>query len=181
MTMFGLPKTATLAILAATIASSGFAQDVQTKQYDDGGVYEGTFVDGKQDGTGTYRLPNGYEYTGQWVAGEIRGQGIATFPNGSVYEGTFVAGKPEGQGRITFADGGTFEGEWVDGNITGPRHCRVCQRRRLRGRIPQRDAQRHRHHDQPRRLYLRRRMGEWRKRKAKAKSPIRMARFMKAH
>ena len=62
---------------------------VLTKQYDDGGVYEGTFRGGLQHGTGTYRLPNGYEYSGDWVDGEIKGQGIARFPNGSIYEGHF--------------------------------------------------------------------------------------------
>ena len=53
--------------------------DVQTKQYDDGGVYEGTFKDGVQHGMGTYKLPNGYEYTGQWEDGEIKGEGICCF------------------------------------------------------------------------------------------------------
>ena len=42
----------------AAFAQSG---EVVLKQYEDGGVYEGTFKDGKQDGIGTYRLPNGYE------------------------------------------------------------------------------------------------------------------------
>ena len=73
----GIGKT----ILATTLAYAVFtgtvaAQDGQvlTKQYDDGGVYEGTFLNGLQHGTGTYRLPNGYEYTGDWVEGEIRGE-----------------------------------------------------------------------------------------------------------
>ena len=66
--------------LALTIAatSMGYAQNtgaVETKQYDDGGIYEGTFKDGKQHGTGNYRLPSGYEYNGEWVDGEIKGQG----------------------------------------------------------------------------------------------------------
>ena len=59
MTMFGLPKAVAVAIIATSLASHAAAQEVQTKQYDDGGIYEGTFVDGKQDGTGTYRLPKG--------------------------------------------------------------------------------------------------------------------------
>jgi hypothetical protein len=59
-----------------TAQVSGFA----TTQDEDGGVYEGTFQDGLQHGTGTYRLPNGYEYTGEWVAGKIEGRGIARFP-----------------------------------------------------------------------------------------------------
>ena len=73
--------------------------EVITKQYDDGSVYEGTFRNGRQDGTGTYRLPNGYEYSGDWVAGEISGQGIAKYPNGSVYEGAFEQGPAAGQGQ----------------------------------------------------------------------------------
>ena len=111
-----------VAALALTLgAPFALAQDdtVITKQYDDGGVYEGTFKEGRQHGTGTYRLPNGYEYSGAWVEGEIAGQGTARFPNGSVYEGQFAKGKPEGMGKITFADGGTYEGEWVDGRIEG--------------------------------------------------------------
>jgi len=65
MAMFGLSRSVVAAVLAAGLATGGYAQTVQTKQYDDGGVYEGTFLDGKQHGTGTYRLPNGYEYTGE--------------------------------------------------------------------------------------------------------------------
>ena len=95
---------AQLALLSPVLAQNA---SVVTKQYDDGGVYEGTFKNGLQHGTGTYRLPNGYEYTGTWTNGEILGEGVANFPNGSVYEGSFAKGKPEGQGQITFADGGT--------------------------------------------------------------------------
>ncbi len=71
MAMFGISKTVVAAVLATGLATSGYAQTVETKQYDDGGIYEGTFLDGKQHGTGTYRLPNGYEYTGEWIEGEI--------------------------------------------------------------------------------------------------------------
>jgi hypothetical protein len=64
-----------LALLPLPLA----AQDAQvlTKQYDDGGVYEGTFRGGVQHGIGTYKLPNGYEYSGEWIDGEIKGQGVA--------------------------------------------------------------------------------------------------------
>ena len=46
-------------------AAPAFAQSADkavTKQYDDGGVYTGTFQNGLQHGTGSYVLPNGYEY-----------------------------------------------------------------------------------------------------------------------
>ena len=86
---FGIrSKTVSLGIAGALLfASPILAQQgdsVVTKQYDDGGVYEGTFKEGRQHGTGTYRLPNGYEYSGEWVDGGILGQGVARFPNGSV-------------------------------------------------------------------------------------------------
>ena len=80
------------AFLVFSVPFSVGAQDdvVVTKQYDDGGMYEGTFKNGLQHGIGTYRLPNGYEYSGEWVDGEILGVGVAKFPNGSVYEGNFI-------------------------------------------------------------------------------------------
>ena len=74
-----ISRTGFIAAFTLSLALSGaaFAQDGQvlTKQYDDGGVYEGTFKNGLQHGTGTYQLPNGYEYSGNWVDGEILGKG----------------------------------------------------------------------------------------------------------
>ena len=82
-----LPTAFLIATLALPAANSVWAQDgeVVTKQYDDGSVYEGTFLNGRQHGTGTYRLPSGFEYTGEWAEGEITGQGTARYPNGSIY------------------------------------------------------------------------------------------------
>ena len=54
----------------ALLSGAAQAQAIETKQYEDGGVYEGQFLNGRQHGQGTYRLPNGYEYTGEWFEGE---------------------------------------------------------------------------------------------------------------
>ena len=57
-------KVTALFLLTALASGPAFGQsdgEIVTKQYDDGSVYEGTFRNGRQDGTGTYRLPNGYE------------------------------------------------------------------------------------------------------------------------
>lgn len=72
---------ATLFMGTLVVGTFAFAQqgEVVSKQYDDGGIYEGTFQDGLQHGIGTYRLPNGYEYTGDWVEGEIKGDGVARY------------------------------------------------------------------------------------------------------
>ena len=42
--------------MAMVLAGAASAQDgdIVTKEYDDGGVYEGTFKDGKQHGTGSH-------------------------------------------------------------------------------------------------------------------------------
>ncbi|MFT6652426.1 MAG: hypothetical protein ACJAX2_002291, partial [Celeribacter sp.] len=111
-----LSLTTALAIPNFALAQEG---GVQTRQYDEGGLYKGTFQDGQQHGTGTYSLPNGFEYTGDWVMGEIKGQGVARYPDGAVYEGAFEQGKQHGFGKITYADGGTYEGDWENGIITG--------------------------------------------------------------
>ena len=72
------------AAFLAVLSLPAQAQDgeIITKQYDDGSVYEGTFLNGRQHGTGTYKLPSGFEYSGDWVEGEITGRGTAGYPNG---------------------------------------------------------------------------------------------------
>ena len=56
-----------IAAFGGAVAQGG---DIQTKQYEDGGIYEGTFKNGLQHGSGTYTLPNGYEYSGEWRDGD---------------------------------------------------------------------------------------------------------------
>jgi len=110
---------ATIAILGVCVSPAFAEGEFRTKQYEEGGIYEGMFKDGVRHGTGTYTLPDGFTYKGQWVNGEIQGQGIAKYPNGSLFEGQFSDGKPNGQGTITFADGGSYQGDWLNGKITG--------------------------------------------------------------
>ena len=95
------------------------ASDVQIKQYSNGGIYEGEFLDGKQHGTGKYTSADGYEYSGQWVNGVIEGIGTAKYSDGSIYTGSFKSSKPSGTGKLVFLDGGSYDGEWEDGNFHG--------------------------------------------------------------
>ena len=108
-----------VAVAALAPAMAWAQEQVLTKEYDNGGVYQGTFVDGRQHGQGSYRLPSGYAYEGEWIEGRIEGDGRATFPNGSVYVGHFLAGQPDGKGKITYPDGGSYEGDWKAGRIEG--------------------------------------------------------------
>lgn len=50
--------------------------------------YQGQFLDGKKNGSGTMVMDNGNIYKGQWVKGQK--QGLGTFyeqSSGAVYEG----------------------------------------------------------------------------------------------
>ena len=70
-----MSKTLTrlLVFAAASAAGAALAQDgeVQTKQYEDGGIYEGTFKAGKRQGTGTMRYASGEEASGDWDNGAL--------------------------------------------------------------------------------------------------------------
>ena len=59
-------------VLILQIAVSGVAwaqsANVVTKQYDDGGIYEGTFKNGLQDGKGTYK-GKGKQQGGCYICG----------------------------------------------------------------------------------------------------------------
>ncbi len=71
----------------------------------DGGLsYEGTFVHGCMDGSGTYQTDL-YEYVGGFRRGKFHGHGVLTCFGGSRLEGDFVYG--------------TFSGKLVD-DWTGP-------------------------------------------------------------
>ena len=54
-------KITHLLLVTATLLLSGTAQaqtaTIQSKQYEDGGYYEGKFKNGRQHGQGTYSLP----------------------------------------------------------------------------------------------------------------------------
>ena len=72
-----------LLILLLGSRQISYANDnIQLKQYESGGIYEGEFNEGKQHGKGKYSLPNGYVYEGEWLNGKIEGKGKAQYPDG---------------------------------------------------------------------------------------------------
>lgn len=91
----------------------------QTKQFENGDVWEGRYVNGKMSGVCTYKWASGGEYYGDFLEGKRTGFGIHNWKSGSVYEGEFLSGTLNGTGRYTWADGGVFIGKYVNEHSSG--------------------------------------------------------------
>lgn len=101
------------------------------------GEYTGAYSNGKPNGLGTARYPNGTVYTGQWAEGKREGHGFEENlamgtvyeggwrndlknghggyrlkKTGAVYDGEFYDDKKEGRGTCRFADGDVYTGQW---------------------------------------------------------------------
>lgn len=76
--------------------------------------YEGSFSEGKKNGTGVLYLNNGNVYSGEFFNDVAEGKGKITFPNGNVYNGKFSNGSAVGRGRMKYANGDKYEGEFSD-------------------------------------------------------------------
>ena len=94
-------------------------------EYDEDGllVYEGNFVDGLYDGTGSRYEAGVLVYQGDFSAGTANGMGTAYSDGVMCYEGAFVNGLYEGEGTEYNADGsvrykGSFAGGLYDGTGT---------------------------------------------------------------
>ena len=83
--------------------------------YEDGGSYEGEWLDGQPQGRGCSIASDGTVYEGEWRNGQRHGHGRMAFASGAVYEGEWVAGKRHGRGRDVWADGGVYEGDFEEG------------------------------------------------------------------
>ncbi|OZB19373.1 MAG: PEGA domain-containing protein [Marinobacter sp. 34-60-7] len=90
-----------------------------TWQDDNGLRYEGHFVDGQFEGSGTAWYPDGSRYQGDWKAGERHGEGTWRSADGSEYTGQFASNLFEGRGTLTLADGDVLAGTWVQGQLNG--------------------------------------------------------------
>jgi len=84
--------------------------------------YEGSYKNGKKDGTGKMTFPSNDIYTGEWKENKMHGTGTYEYKKtGDIYSGTFVEGQKEGEGCYEFgADSSKLKGKWEKGKfITG--------------------------------------------------------------
>mmetsp|Transcript_25251 Transcript_25251/g.45427 ORF Transcript_25251/g.45427 Transcript_25251/m.45427 type:complete len:390 (-) Transcript_25251:1767-2936(-) len=90
-----------------------------TVTWENGGKYDGEWVDGKANGHGIMNYGNGDKYDGGWKDGCRFGQGTHDFKDGGVYEGQWCNAAPDGQGKMTLKNGSHYEGAWKDGKWHG--------------------------------------------------------------
>ena len=87
--------------------------------WENGGKYDGQWVDGKANGLGVMHYGNGDKYEGGWKDGCRCGQGTHHFKDGGVYEGQWCNAAPDGIGKMTLKNGSHYEGAWKDGKWHG--------------------------------------------------------------
>ncbi|KAL7535537.1 hypothetical protein ACHAXR_006550 [Thalassiosira sp. AJA248-18] len=90
-----------------------------TVTWENGGKYDGEWVDGKANGHGLMNYGNGDKYEGGWKDGCRFGEGTHHFKDGGVYEGQWRNAAPDGQGKMTLKNGSHYEGSWKDGKWHG--------------------------------------------------------------
>ncbi|KAL7548917.1 hypothetical protein ACHAWF_017909, partial [Thalassiosira exigua] len=90
-----------------------------TVTWENGGKYDGEWVDGKANGHGIMNYGNGDRYEGGWKDGCRFGRGTHHFKDGGVYEGQWRNAAPDGQGKMTLKNGSHYEGSWKDGKWHG--------------------------------------------------------------
>ena len=90
-----------------------------TYTWSDGSFYDGEWKDGKKDGNGKQSHPDGSCYDGGWKDDKMDGFGVLVYSNQSRYEGHWSEGNENGHGMLTFANGNSYDGEWKDGNENG--------------------------------------------------------------
>jgi len=104
--------------------------------------YSGNYKNGRKNGIGKMKYPNGDSYHGVWENDKKKGEGTYMYANGDVFSGTWVSDVKEGEGTYEFGvdksqlvglwdkgtivsgtwkffDGGSFEGRFIDGKPIG--------------------------------------------------------------
>lgn len=105
-----------IAVMAGIgISGKGKIKDgYNTYIYDDGGIYDGNFKDGKRNGQGRFTYTNGDIYIGLWNQDERQGIGTIHFANGDIYEGEWSHNIRNGQGTMNYVNGDSYKGAWSD-------------------------------------------------------------------
>lgn len=65
------------------------------------------------------RFNNGIVYEGSWLGEYREGFGVQIWPDGARYEGQWHNNKANGKGKFIHVDGDVYDGEWRDDKASG--------------------------------------------------------------
>jgi hypothetical protein len=82
--------------------------------------YDGEWLNGRQQGTGTMTWRDGGKYAGEWAQGFRSGRGRMDYPANDTlkrvtYEGDWEGGRYTNLGELRLADGESYAGQWQKG------------------------------------------------------------------
>lgn len=87
--------------------------------YADGSEYEGSWKNGKADGSGTYKGLE-LEYLGDWKDNKPHGHGLMYYKKYGEYNGWFKNGGRDGYGDMTWSTGvWHYSGNWENDKVQG--------------------------------------------------------------
>jgi len=90
--------------------SPSYEIKTQKMVFDNGDIYDGSWLDGNKYGWGKMIYKNGDIYDGEWDICGKHGQGKMMYKNGDVYEGSWFRNNRDGNGKITYQKGDVYEG-----------------------------------------------------------------------
>ncbi|MFV8571308.1 PEGA domain-containing protein [Marinobacter sp. SBS5] len=98
---------------------NGLFNGTGTAWYPDGSRYEGDWEKGEQQGEGQWRGADNAKYTGRFERNQFHGQGTLTKANGDILTGNWLQGRMQGRGSLTTADGLLYVGNFRNGEFHG--------------------------------------------------------------
>lgn len=88
--------------------------------YEDGGLYEGSFMNGRPQGWGKYVWKTGSSYLGELSNGQKNGYGIYKYEDGSYFEGEWKNDQKEGVGILHIKSQDIlYKGDFIGGSLVG--------------------------------------------------------------
>ena len=101
--------------------------DASRAVHDDGGIYDGEWLDKKKHGHGCYKYPSGSTYEGQWRNNVKEGLGVYTYAKGGSYAGEFKRGTFEGTGIRVLRKGTVKAGLWEANEFVEATTVKDCE------------------------------------------------------
>lgn len=81
-------------------------------------TYEGTWVNGVEEGEGTILWSNGDKFVGHFKNGNMDGFFTCYYVDGRLYEGNYQNNLPHGKGKMTYPDNDKYNRKYYEGEFT---------------------------------------------------------------